>query len=156
MTTSQKSYVPVFLTGSLALHLFRMAAATYAALLVVQLADLLVLAYVSAIGNQVEVAGLGVAMTIFFLGFIVNMGGSVAVTAIVAFSSVNDSDEVLRRKTINSIAWMVVGGALSTALIFLGMDWACSFLGVEGATREVVIRYLTILAPVNAIQALAK
>jgi len=150
-----KTYAPVFLKGSTGKHMLRMTFAAYTALLVVQVADLLALFYVAAVASEVEVAGLGVAMTLFFLAFVVNMGCAIAVSTYVAFSSVEDTDDILRSKTTSAIAWTAMAGFLSSVILLLLMPYLCDLLGLTGAARETAIRYLTILAPVNGVQAFA-
>lgn len=148
-----KTYQAIFLEGGLIGHVLRMAAAAYAALAVVQVADLLALLYVSWVESEVVVSGLSVAMTIFFLAFVVNIGCAIAVTAYVARSAVEDDDDALRGKATSGLLWATCAGALASLVLFLLIGPLCDFLGVHGEARGVAVRYLTILVPVNGVQA---
>lgn len=152
---SSNTYGAVFLSGRLLPHLLRMAGAAYTALFVVQIADLLALLYVYHTGRQVDIAGLGVAMTVFFIAFVANIGSSAAVSACLAKSAVRDSDIQLRQVATSTIILSTAAGLVSSLLLLALMNPAFDLLGLQGEARDVATRYLVILAPVNAVQAFA-
>lgn len=154
-TSEPRKHKAVFLTGGLVAHILRMGLSAYAALFFVQLADVLALLYIAQIEPVESVAGLGVAMTLFMLVFVVNIGFSMGVSALVGKSVVVDPGDLMTRKLTSAIITFTAVAFVASMVFLALVPQLCSLLGMTGASRAVAERYLTILAPVTAVQALS-
>ncbi len=153
--SAPKKHKAVFLTGGLTAHILRMGLSAYAALFFVQLADVLALLYIAQIEPVESVAGLGVAMTLFMLVFVVNIGFSMGVSALVGKSVVVDAGDLMTRKLTSAIITFSLVAFVASMVFLALVPQLCDLLGMTGVSREVAQRYLTILAPVTAVQALS-
>ena len=150
-----KKHKAVFLNGGLTAHILRMGLSAYAALFFVQMADVLALLYIAQVETVESVAGLGVAMTLFMLVFVVNIGFSMGVGALVGKSVVVDTSDLMTRKLTSAVMTFTLV-AFCASLVFLALvPLLCDLLGMSGVSRDVAQRYLAILAPVTAVQALS-
>jgi putative MATE family efflux protein len=150
----QHHYEAVFTHGSILRHVLVMTATGSIGLMAIFLVDLLSLLYVSWLGDPILTAAVGYASTVLFFAMSINIGLTIATTALVA-RALGAGDRVRARRLAAS-GLVIVGllaVLLSLALYPVRRDILALF-GAKRETLEVGQRFLAIVLPANLPMAL--
>lgn len=145
---------PVFTHGSTLRHVVVMTASGSVGLIAVFVVDLLSLLYVSWLGDPAKTAGVGLATQVLFVAMSVNIGLSIAVTAVVARAIGAGRKAVARRLTASGLCHVALVGLAVSLPLFLFRDAILGVFGAQGEARAVADSFLAITAPANVLMAL--
>ena len=144
----------VFTQGSLVRHVLVMTSTGSIGLMAVFVVDLLSLIYVSWLGDPALTAGVGFASQVLFFIISVNIGLSIAVTAVVARSiGAQERSRAQRLASSGLTHSFLIAGATGLAMFALRRP-ALQLLGAEGAALEAADVYLTWTLPTNGLMAM--
>ncbi len=143
----------VFTQGSLTRHVLVMTSTGSIGLMAIFVVDLLSLIYVSWLGDPALTAGVGFASQALFFIISINIGLSIAVTAVVARAiGAHERSSAQRLASSGLIHSFVISGVMGL-LLFLVRRPALELLGAEGAALEAANVYLTWTLPTNGLMA---
>jgi len=149
MTAHMRPARAVFLEGSILRHVIVMTATGSVGLIAIFVVDLLTLIYISRLGNPNMTAGIGLATQLSFLFISLQIGLSIAVTALV--SQTIGRGERDRAEEIASASVVIVAGLValvSLAAIPFRRELA-ELVGARGETAEYAALFLLITLPSN-------
>jgi putative MATE family efflux protein len=147
-------YEAVFTHGSILRHVLVMTATGSIGLMAIFLVDLLSLLYVSWLGDPSLTAAVGYASTVSFFTMAINLGLTIAVTALVARAlGAGDRARARRLAASGLVLVALLAAALSLALYPFRRDILALF-GARDQTLEVGQRFLAIVLPANLPMAL--
>ena len=140
----------IFLTGSTMRHVAVMTATASIGLVAVFAIDLLSLYWVSTLGDQSYKAAVGYASQLLFLAMAINIGLTIAISAVCS-RALGRGDPDAARRLASSGLWI---SALVSALVALALYAAkdsmlANGLHAQGRAYEVASRYLAITIPAN-------
>ena len=140
----------VFLTGSIMRHVAVMAATSSIGLVAVFAIDLLSLYWVSTLGDQSYKAAVGYASQLLFLVMAINIGLTIALSAVCA-RALGRGDTVAARSLAGSGLWItaIISSVVAVALSVAKDSILANGLHAQGRAYEVASRYLTITIPAN-------
>lgn len=142
---------PRFITGSTMRHVVIMAAAGTIGLMSLFLVDLANLLYISLLGDPKLTAAVGFATTIIFFFVSLNVGMSIAGTALVSRALGSGDREKARRLAGSALALVILfSGGLSFATLPFSRT-LLELLGATGETLDVAHGYLLIVLPSSVL-----
>jgi putative MATE family efflux protein len=146
---------PVFTEGSTMRHVAVMTATGSIGLMAIFFVDLLSLLYVSRLGDQALKAAVGYASQILFLAMAINIGLTIAVTAMVSRALGSGDRPKARRLAASGLAIAAIFSAIVAAALlgFRGQILADA-LHAHGRAGEAADRFLAITLPANVPMAL--
>jgi putative MATE family efflux protein len=141
---------PVFTHGSLMRHVAVMTATGAIGLMAVFVVDLLSLFWVSKLGDQAYKAAVGYAgMTTFFV-MSINIGLTIAGSAIVSRALGAGDRPRARRLAASALTITAVFSVVTTIVMFVLRDWILvSVLHAHGESAEVASKFIAISIPAN-------
>lgn len=143
----------VFTQGSLARHVLIMTATGSVGLVAIFAVDLLSLLYISWSGEAAQTAAIGMASQVLFFGISINIGLTIAVSALVARAvGANDRARARRLSTSGSIHAFVLSTLISIVFFFFQRDFL-AVLGAQDAVMEGAVLYLNWTLPTNGLMA---
>ena len=140
----------IFLTGSTMRHVAVMTATASIGLIAVFAIDLLSLYWVSTLGDQSYKAAVGYASQLLFLAMAINIGLTIALSAVCA-RALGRGDPDAARRLASSGLWIsaLVSAFVALALYLAKDSMLVNGLHAEGRAYEVASRYLAITIPAN-------
>lgn len=144
----------VFTQGSLARHVLVMTSTGSIGLMAVFVVDLLSLIYVSWLGDPALTAGVGFAAQVLFFIISLNIGLSIAVTAVVARAIGAHERSRAQRLAGSGLAHSFVIASATGLVLFFARRPALELLGADGAALEAADIYLVWTLPANGLMAL--
>ena len=144
----------VFTQGSLARHVLVMTSTGSIGLMAVFVVDLLSLIYVSWLGDPALTAGVGFAAQVLFFIISLNIGLSIAVTAVVARAIGAHERSRAQRLAGSGLAHSFVIASATGLALFFARRPALELLGADGAALEAADIYLVWTLPANGLMAL--
>jgi putative MATE family efflux protein len=141
---------PVFTHGSLMRHVAVMTATGAIGLMAVFVVDLLSLFWVSKLGDQAYKAAVGYAgMTTFFV-MSINIGLTIAGSAMVSRALGAGDRPRARRLASSALTITAVFSAVTTIVMFVLRDWILTtVLHAHGESAEVASKFIAISIPAN-------
>jgi len=144
----------VFTQGSLVRHVLVMTSTGSIGLVAVFMVDLLSLIYVSWLGEPALTAGVGFAAQVLFFIISLNIGLSVAVSAVVARAiGANDRPRAQQLASSGLTHSFIIATVTGLAL-YLFRRPALELLGAQGAALDAADIYLVWTLPTNGLMAL--
>jgi putative MATE family efflux protein len=144
----------VFTQGSLTRHVLVMTSTGSIGLVAVFMVDLLSLIYVSWLGEPALTAGVGFAAQVLFFIISLNIGLSIAVSALVARAiGANERPRAQQLASSGLVLSFIIASATGLAL-FLFRRQALELLGARGAALDAAEVYLVWTLPTNGLMAL--
>lgn len=143
----------VFLEGSILRHVIVMTATGAVGLIAIFFVDLLTLVYISWLENPKMTAGIGLATQLSFFFIALQIGFSIAVTALVSQALGRGDRREARRIATSSmihIAWIT---GLATLLVWPFCREMAYFVGARGETLDHATLFLQITLPSNTLLA---
>jgi len=141
---------PVFTEGSTLRHVAVMTATGSIGLMAIFVVDLLSLFYVSRLGDQSAKAAVGYASQVLFLAMSINIGLTIAASAVV--SRVIGSGDRPRARHIAASSLLIsalVSAVLATVLWVYREPVLDIGLNAHGRARDIAVTYLSITLPGN-------
>lgn len=135
-------------------HVLVMTASGSVGLIAVFVVDFLSLLYVSWLGDPAKTAGVGFATQVLFVAMSVNIGLSIAVTAVVARAIGAGRRVEARRLATSGLVHVALVGLAVSIPLFLYRGAILEIFGATGEARAVADSFLAITAPANALMAL--
>lgn len=153
MTAPKRHARAVFLEGSILRHVLVMTATGAFGLVAIFFVDLLTLIYISWLGDPNMTAGIGIAAQLSFLFISIQIGFSIAITALVSQALGRGDREAAERMATGSIVVIgVVTAVLSLAVVPFRYELA-ALVGARGETLEHAAHFMLITFPSNAFLA---
>ncbi|MGE3247649.1 MAG: MATE family efflux transporter [Beijerinckiaceae bacterium] len=151
--SQNRSARAIFLEGSILRHVIVMTATGSAGLVAIFFVDLLTLIYISRLGDANMTAGIGIASQLSFLFISIQIGFSIAVTALVSQAyGRGDRDEAERVASSSLVHIVIVTSAISLLVLPFRRELA-AMIGASGETLDYASLYLLITLPANAFLA---
>jgi len=144
----------VFTQGSLLRHVLVMTSTGSIGLMAVFVVDLLSLIYVSWLGDPALTAGVGFASQVLFFIISVNIGLSIAVSAVVARAIGAQERSRAQRLASSGLTHTFVISGVTGLVMFVLRRPALQLLGAEGAALDAADIYLTWTLPTNGLMAM--
>lgn len=154
MSAASPARRAVFVEGPLLGHVLRMTGAGAVGLMSIFLVDLLSLLYVSRLGDADLTAAVGFATQILFVTVSVNIGLSIAVTALVSRALGAGDRERARRLAASGLTHAALASSLVVVALWFSREALLARIGAEGETLAVASRYLAVTLPANVMLAL--
>ncbi len=143
-----------FTEGPILRHVLIMTATGAIGLVAVFAVDLLSLLYVSWLGDPALTAGVGYATQVLFFSISINIGLTIAVSAVVARAlGAGNRERALELSASGLVHAFTISG-LSTLAAFLYRDETLTLLGATGAAHHVASQFLAITLPANVLLAI--
>ncbi len=144
----------VFTQGSLARHVLVMTSTGSIGLVAVFMVDLLSLIYVSWLGQPALTAGVGFAAQVLFFIISINIGLSIAVSAVVA-RAIGAHDRPRAQQLASSgLTHSFIIASLTGLALYLFRRPSLELLGAQGAALDAAEVYLVWTLPTNGLMAL--
>jgi putative MATE family efflux protein len=143
----------VFTDGSIMRHVVVMTATGSIGLMAIFLVDLLTLLYVSWLGDPALTAGVGFAAQISFFLISINIGLSIAVSALMARDLGSGDRERARRFCASGIMHTVLISGLVTLVALPFRRDLLMLLGASGLALDTADTFLLITMPANILMA---
>ena len=141
---------PVFTHGSLMRHVAVMTATGAIGLMAVFVVDLLSLFWVSKLGDQAFKAAVGYVGLMTFFVMSINIGLTIAASAVVSRALGSGDRPRARRLAASSLIIAAVFSAVTAAAMFLLRDWILvTVLHAHGELAEVASKFIAISIPAN-------
>jgi putative MATE family efflux protein len=138
---------PKFVSGSILRHILVMTGTGAIGLMAIFLCDLANILFLSWLGDEAIIAGVGFAGSIVFLTVAMGIGLSIAATSLVAPALGAGRRMRGRRLSLNAhVLTFAIASVLSLG-IWLAVPWLLSLLGATGRAAALAARYLDILVP---------
>ena len=141
----------VFVEGPLLGHVLRMTVAGAVGLMAIFLVDLLSLLYVSRLGEAKLTAAVGFATQILFVTVSVNIGLSIAVTALVSRALGAGDRARARRLAASGLTHVALASALVVVVLWFAREPLLARIGAQGEVLSVASRYLAVTLPANVM-----
>lgn len=142
---------PVFVEGPLAGHVLRMTGAGAVGLMAIFFVDLLSLLYVSWLGDAHVTAAVGLATQVLFITVSVNIGLSIAVTALVSRALGAGEREKARRIAGAALVHVALVATAVVIVLLLERDRIVMAIGGEGDVAAMACDYLVVALPANVM-----
>ena len=142
-----------FTQGSILRHVIVMTGTGSIGLMAIFVVDLLSLLYVSRLGDSKLTAAVGFASQVLFFAMGINIGLTIAVSAIVSRALGAGRREEARRLAASSLVHVVVIGGVFALVVTPFRDDVLRLLGAQGETLEVASNFLAITLPANILMA---
>jgi putative MATE family efflux protein len=143
----------VFTQGSLARHVLVMTATGSVGLVAIFAVDLLSLLYISWSGNAALTAAVGMASQVLFFGISINIGLTIAVSALVARAiGAHDRPRAQRLAASGIVHSFILSTVIGIALFVWQRDFL-SLLGARDGVMEGAVIYLNWTLPTNGLMA---
>ncbi|MDB5571686.1 MAG: efflux family protein [Hyphomicrobiales bacterium] len=143
-----------FTEGSIMRHVVTMTATGSIGLMAVFVVDLLSLLYISWLGDPHLTAAVGFATQISFFFISVNIGMSIAVSALMSRDLGAGNRERARRYCASGLTHTIIVALLVTAVALPFRRPLLSLLGASGQVLDVADTFLLITVPANALMAI--
>ena len=141
---------PVFTHGSLMRHVAVMTATGAIGLMAVFVVDLLSLFWVSKLGDQAYKAAVGYAGMMTFFVMSINIGLTIAGSAMVSRALGAGDRPRARRLAASALTITAVFSAVTTIVMFVLRDWILTtVLHAHGESAEVASKFIAISIPAN-------
>jgi putative MATE family efflux protein len=138
---------PKFVSGSILRHILVMTGTGAIGLMAIFLCDLANILFLSWLGDEAIIAGVGYAGSIVFLTVAMGIGLSIAATSLVAPALGAGRRMRGRRLSLNAhVLTFAIASVLSLG-IWLTIPWLLLLLGATGRASALGARYLDILVP---------
>ena len=143
----------IFTRGSVLRHVLVMTSTGSIGLISVFLVDFLSLLYVSRLGDPNLTAGVGYASQILFVVISVNIGLSIAVSALVARQLGANNRPAAERLSASGLTQVMIIGALVALPIVIWRVEILERIGATGAVLDTASLFLMISLPANFLMA---
>ena len=143
----------VFTQGSLARHVLVMTATGSIGLVAIFAVDLLSLLYISWSGDPAKTAAIGMASQVLFFGISINIGLTIAVSALVARAIGAHDRARARRLGGSGLIHSFVLSTLISIVLFLFQRPFLELLGARDGVLEGAVLYLNWTLPTNGLMA---
>ena len=144
MASASESKKAVFTHGSTMRHVVVMSSTGAVGLIAIFVVDVINLFYISLLGQQELAAAVGYASTIMFFMISLNIGFSIATSAVTA-KALGAGDEKNAQKIAgSSLYFMVAMGLVSTLILFPLLGPIISLLGAKGETHQLTLEFMQI------------
>ncbi len=150
---SQRSVRAIFLEGSILRHVLVMTATGSVGLVAIFFVDLLTLIYISWLGDANMTAGIGIASQLSFLFISIQIGFSIAVTALVSQALGRGDREEAERAASGAIVHIAIITAVISLLVVPFRRELAGLIGARGETLEFASHFILLTFPSNAFLA---
>ena len=140
---------PRFTEGSILRHVVVMSVTGGIGLMAIFVVDLLSLLYVSWLGSETKLAGVGFATMILFIAMSFNIGLMIGLSALVSKALGARDRERARRMAASGVAITVLMSALVGAGLLLFRNEILLLLNAKAAAAEIASQFLLITLPAN-------
>ena len=138
---------PKFVSGSILRHILVMTGTGAIGLMAIFLCDLANILFLSWLGDEEIIAGVGFAGSIVFLTVSIGLGLSIAATSLVAPALGAGRRMRGRRLSLNAHVLTFIAASILSLAIWLAIPWFMSLLGATGRAAGLATTYLDILVP---------
>ena len=138
---------PKFVSGSILRHILVMTGTGAIGLMAIFLCDLANILFLSWLGDEAIIAGVGYAGSIVFLTVAMGIGLSIAATSLVAPALGAGRRMRGRRLSLNAHVLTFAAASVLSFAIWLAIPSLLSLLGATGRAAALAERYLDILVP---------
>ncbi len=138
---------PKFVSGPILRHILVMTGTGAAGLMAIFLCDLANILFLSWLGDEAIIAGVGYAGAIVFLTVSMGIGLSIAATSLVAPALGAGRRMRGRRLSLNAHVLTFLAASVLSLGIWLAIPGLLSLLGASGRAAVLAARYLDILVP---------
>lgn len=143
----------IFLEGSILRHVLVMTATGSVGLVAIFFVDLLTLIYISWLGDANMTAGIGIASQLSFLFLSIQIGFSIAVTAMVSQAlGRGDREEAVQAASGAILLIAIMTAALSLLVVPFRRELA-ALIGARGETLDHAAHFMLLTFPSNAFLA---
>jgi putative MATE family efflux protein len=146
---------PKFVSGSILRHILVMTGTGAIGLMAIFLCDLANILFLSWLGDEAIIAGVGYAGSIVFLTVAMGIGLSIAATSLVAPALGAGRRMRGRRLSLNAHVLTFATASVLSFAIWLAIPWLLALLGATGRASALAALYLDILVPAMPPLALA-
>ncbi len=137
----------VFLTGSTMRHVVVMTATSSVGLVSVFFVDAINLFYIALLGQQELAAAIGYAATIMFFSISINIGLSIATSAMVGRALGAGDPEGARRLATSSVIILVSTAVALAVFLYFTVGFFLHLLGARGETLRLAVDFMHIVVP---------
>ncbi len=138
---------PKFVSGPILRHILVMTGTGAIGLMAIFLCDLANILFLSWLGDEAIIAGVGYAGSIVFLTVSMGIGLSIAATSLVAPALGAGRRMRGRRLSLNAHVLTFAAASVLSLAIWLAIPWLLDLLGATGRAAALAARYLDILVP---------
>ncbi|MGZ5852407.1 MAG: MATE family efflux transporter, partial [Hyphomicrobium sp.] len=135
------------MSGSILRHILVMTGTGAVGLMAIFLCDLANILFLSWLGDEAIIAGVGFAGSIVFLTVSIGLGLSIAATSLVAPALGAGRRMRGRRLSLNAHVLTFIAASMLSLAIWLAIPWFLSLLGATGRAAGLATTYLDILVP---------
>ncbi|MGZ5918961.1 MAG: MATE family efflux transporter, partial [Hyphomicrobium sp.] len=135
------------MSGSILRHILVMTGTGAVGLMAIFLCDLANILFLSWLGDEAIIAGVGFAGSIVFLTVSIGLGLSIAATSLVAPALGTGRRMRGRRLSLNAHVLTFIAASILSLAIWLAIPWLLSLLGATGHAAGLATTYLDILVP---------
>jgi putative MATE family efflux protein len=143
-----------FTRGPILGHVLAMTGTGALGLAAVFLVDFLTLLYVSRMGSAQAAAAVGFASQLLFITLSLNIGLTIAVTAVVSRAIGAGDRARARRLSGSALVHAFLASGLVMAALWLGRDALLALLGAQGEVAALASRFLSVALPSSVALAL--
>ncbi|MCV6586763.1 MAG: MATE family efflux transporter [Marinibacterium sp.] len=143
-----------FLTGSLFRHVAVMSLTASVGIMAVFLVDFIDMVFISMLGKAELAAAVGYAGSILFFTTSITIGMAIAAGALVARALGAGTPDIARQKATHALIYGVGLGVIFSVLIWIHVPDFVRWIGAEGQTADLAVRYLRIIVPTLAFMML--
>ena len=136
-----------FTHGSTMRHVLTMSATGAVGLVAIFFVDLANLFYISLLGQQELAAAVGYASTIMFFSVTVNIGFTIAATAVTARAFGTRDTMGARKNAASSLVFTVLLNFVLAACFYPMLGPMLDLLGATGETRTIALGFMQIVVP---------
>lgn len=144
-----------FTRGPILKHILTMTFSSAIGLVALFLVDLVDIYFLSLLGEQELAAAVGFSGTILFFLTSIGIGLSIGMGALVSQALGAGEDSLARRHCVHNLVISAVILTTLSGLIGWNLSDLLTFLGAEGRTHELAIRYSLILLPASPFLGIA-
>ena len=145
---------PRFTQGNILRHVAVMSATGGIGLMAIFLVDTLSLLYVSWLGSETKLAGVGFASMILFFAMSFNIGLMIAVSALVSKALGARDREHARRLAASGVTFMTLAAGLVAAVLLIFRNDLLSLLHAKAEAAAIASQFLLITLPANIFMGL--
>lgn len=117
--------------------------------------DFIDMIFISMLGNSALAAAIGYGSTLLFFTNAINIGLSIASGTLVARSLGENNDSLARQYASAVALFGILVGLVMPVILLSNVSTLMSWLGAEGETLTLSIRYVSIILPSMAVMSLA-
>lgn len=147
MSNSTTHLPAKFVTGPIMGHIWTMTTTSAIGLVGVFFVDLVDILFLSMLGSDAIVAGVGFAASISFFTVSMSIGISISMAALVSRMIGQKNSERARRYVINICMLSVIVTSILSATIWFNLSFLLDLLGAPAEAQQQSINYLHILLP---------